>query len=347
MNANGYRRFGLFLAPMARAAESGNADTAEKHVRSPFGGRRVKSSFLKEAGMRKTMLLLSIMAASAAAQAQVQVKEPWVRATVPHQTATGAFMQLQSAQDARLVEARSPVAGAVELHEMKMDKDVMRMRPVKSIDIPAGKGAELKPGGYHVMLMGLKKQVKEGESVPLTLVVEGKDGKRQTIEVQAQVRPLNAAAGKGAKDMPMEMKGHGGHSEADVEGVRHAMMSTWDRPDARLTVSPVVISGQFALAGWVQGDRGGRALLRGGNGKWRVTACAGDGLKDSKLLEQAGVPASAARELVRSISAAEAKLPAQHVEKLALFDGWMTVGDGTAHPPAAGAKQSHAMGMDK
>ena len=85
--------------------------------------------------------------------AQVTVKDPWVRATVSQQKATGAFMQITSAQDARLVEARSPVAGVVEVHEMTMEKDVMKMRAVKGLDLPGGKSVELKPGGYHVMLM--------------------------------------------------------------------------------------------------------------------------------------------------------------------------------------------------
>ena len=131
------------------------------------------------------------------AHAQVTIKDPWVRATVSQQKATGAFMQITSAQDARLVEAKSPVAGVVEVHEMTMEKDVMKMRAVKGLDLPAGKSVELKPGGYHVMLMDLKQQMKEGDTVPVTLVVEGKDKKRTMIEVKAPVRPL---AGSGAME---------------------------------------------------------------------------------------------------------------------------------------------------
>jgi copper(I)-binding protein len=131
------------------------------------------------------------------AHAQVTVKDPWVRATVSQQKATGAFMQITSAQDARLVEAKSPVAGVVEIHEMAMEKDVMRMRALPNgLDLPAGKTVELKSGGYHVMLMDLKQQMKEGDTVSMTLVVEGKDKKRSTIEVKAPVKPLAAAAPK-------------------------------------------------------------------------------------------------------------------------------------------------------
>jgi periplasmic copper chaperone A len=140
--------------------------------------------------------LFLAMTVSLAAQAQVTVKDAWVRATVPQQKATGAFMQLQSAQDAKLLSAQSPVAGVVEVHEMSMDGGVMKMRAVPSLALPAGKPVELKPGGYHVMLMDLKSQVKDGDTVPVTLVVEGKDGKRQNIEIKASARMAAAPAMK-------------------------------------------------------------------------------------------------------------------------------------------------------
>jgi VCBS repeat-containing protein len=88
------------------------------------------------------------------------------------------------------------VAGVVEIHEMAMDGNAMKMRalPKAGLDLPAGKAVALKPGGYHVMLMGLKQQLKAGDTVPLTLVVEGKDGKKETLELKVPVRALNAAA---------------------------------------------------------------------------------------------------------------------------------------------------------
>ncbi len=135
-----------------------------------------------------------LLLAALPAMAQVTVKDPWVRATVSQQKATGAFMQITSAQDAQLVAASSPVAGVVEVHEMTMEKDVMKMRAMKGLDLPAGKSVELKPGGYHVMLMDLKQQMKEGDTVPMTLVVEGKDKKRSSIEVKAAVKALTAQA---------------------------------------------------------------------------------------------------------------------------------------------------------
>jgi len=131
----------------------------------------------------------------APAHAQVSVKDAWIRATVPQQRATGAYMHLTATRNVRLVEVRSPVAGVVELHETSMVDNMMKMRPVATLDLPAGKGVELKPGGYHIMLMDLKRPIKEGASVPLTLVVEGADGKRESLEVKATVRALTDHAG--------------------------------------------------------------------------------------------------------------------------------------------------------
>ncbi|MET3497818.1 copper chaperone PCu(A)C [Variovorax boronicumulans] len=141
--------------------------------------------------------ILALSAASflvSTAYAQVTVKDAWVRATVPKQQATGAFMQISAPQDSKLVSASSPVTPVVEVHEMAVQDGVMRMRQVPSVALPAGKTVELKPGGYHVMLLDLKQQVKEGDTVPLTLVFEGKDGKRESLEVKAPVRALNASA---------------------------------------------------------------------------------------------------------------------------------------------------------
>ena len=146
--------------------------------------------------MKRVVVSFAVLLAAFAAQAQVTVKDAWVRATVVQQKATGAFMQLQSSQDAKLISAQSPVAGVVEVHEMTMDGGVMKMRAVPSLALPAGKTVDLKPGGYHVMLMDLKGQVKDGDTVLVTLVVEGKDGKRQNIEIKAAARMAAAPAMK-------------------------------------------------------------------------------------------------------------------------------------------------------
>jgi len=142
--------------------------------------------------IRYTAAACAALSFTLPAAAQVIVSDPWIRGTVPQQMATGAFMQLKSAKDAKLVEARSPAAGVVEIHEMKMENNVMRMRAVPALALPAGRTVELKPGGYHMMLMDLKQQMKEGETVPVTLVVES-GGKRETMEVKATVRAATAS----------------------------------------------------------------------------------------------------------------------------------------------------------
>jgi len=146
---------------------------------------------LKRLSMLAAATLLST---PAFAQPQVSVTDPWIRATVPAQKATGAFMQLKAAKTARLVAASSPAAGRVEIHQMEMQGQTMRMHAVDGIDLPAGQAVNLASGGYHIMLLDLKRQMKEGEQVPLTLTVQGADGKRESVNLDVPVKPLTWSA---------------------------------------------------------------------------------------------------------------------------------------------------------
>ena len=132
----------------------------------------------------------SLLSTAAFAQTQVQASDAWIRATVPAQKATGAFMQLKAAKAARLVAASSPAAGRVEIHQMEMQGQTMRMHAVDGIDLPAGQAVNLASGGYHIMLLDLRRQMKEGEQVPLTLTVQGADGKRENLSLNVPVKPL-------------------------------------------------------------------------------------------------------------------------------------------------------------
>ena len=125
------------------------------------------------------------------AQAQVNVTAPWLRATVPAQKSTGAYMHLMSSGGARLVGVSSPVAATVELHQMDMQGEMMKMRQVDGIDLPAGKGVNLASGSYHIMLVGLKRQLKQGDAVDITLQVLGKNKKRESITVKVPVKPID------------------------------------------------------------------------------------------------------------------------------------------------------------
>ncbi len=126
----------------------------------------------------------------AAAQPIVQIEAPWIRPTVKGQTATGAFMGLKASHDLVLLGFSTPVAAESELHEMIMDGDVMRMRAIESLPLPADQSVALKPGagGKHLMLMGLKRQLKAGDAVKLRLKLRGAEGKVFTQEINVPVR---------------------------------------------------------------------------------------------------------------------------------------------------------------
>jgi periplasmic copper chaperone A len=149
---------------------------------------------------RHVIVAAVLTLAGSAAMAQITVKNPWVRGTVAAQTTTGAFMELTAPQDARLVGVRSPLAATAEIHEMATVNNVMTMRPVAGIDLPAGRAVTLAPGGYHVMLFNLTRPLKEGDTVPLTLLVERPGGARESVEVQASVRALGSSGAMSHSD---------------------------------------------------------------------------------------------------------------------------------------------------
>ena len=150
------------------------------------------------AGLKSPAGLLQVLSPRDYAQAQAvpKVEAAWMRSSVPGQQGTGAFMKITAAQAMQLVGVSTPVAGTAEVHEMKMDGDVMRMRAVSKLDLPAGQTVELKPGGYHVMLMDLKQPLVPGSTVPLTLVL--RDGKGVESKLELKV-PVAAAPSGGHK----------------------------------------------------------------------------------------------------------------------------------------------------
>ena len=148
----------------------------------------------------------AVCAVSAFAQ-NVTVTDAWARATVQGQKATGAFMKITAKDNAKLVSASSPAAGVVEIHEMKMDKDVMKMSALPNgLDLPAGKAVELKPGGYHVMLMDLKAPLAKDTTVPLTLTLQDAKGVKSNVELRVLV-------GTQAPNMPSHDHSKHNHSE--------------------------------------------------------------------------------------------------------------------------------------
>jgi copper(I)-binding protein len=140
--------------------------------------------------------MVAALAPSFATAQSIEVREAWIRGTVAAQQATGAFMQIMSKAPARLVAVASPAAKAAEIHDMKVDKGVMRMFAVEAVEVPAGATVKLAPGGHHVMLLQLVKPLNAGDKVPLALTFELADRRRVTVEVLAEVRDLKGEPAK-------------------------------------------------------------------------------------------------------------------------------------------------------
>lgn len=136
----------------------------------------------------RTLVVALLAGVSLSAVAETRVEDPWVRATVAGQPSSGAFMRITADTDSTLLSVTSPVARDVQIHEMSMTNDVMRMGPVDAVPLPAGKTVALDPEGYHVMLMGLNGQIKEGDQVPLTLTVKNAKGETEVVNVSAPAR---------------------------------------------------------------------------------------------------------------------------------------------------------------
>ena len=153
--------------------------------------------YRKDIAMRKYLLAALLLAAPSWAQAQgATVERPWARATAPSARAGGVFLTLKPgvAPD-RLVGAASPVAELAELHRTVNEGGVMKMLPVEALPVEPGKSVELKPGGLHIMLMGLRRPLKQGETFPITL----------TFEKAPPVTATVTIAGPGASGPAMDM----------------------------------------------------------------------------------------------------------------------------------------------
>jgi hypothetical protein len=128
----------------------------------------------------------------------------------------------------------------------------------------------------------------------------------------------------------------------DEAAISKLLHTTFDRPEAALTIAPVVVAGNHAIAGWTQGDMGGRALLRKKGQSWNLILCAGDGIKSREALAKIGIPIEDATALERELAAAEGKLPAQQVAMFSRFEGMLMMDGSGNHPPVDhGAHAKH------
>lgn len=142
----------------------------------------------------KHLFLAVALVATSAAQAQpapVDIGSPWARVVLQGQASSAAYMTLTAREPLTLTGATTPAAGIVEVHEMWMDGDVMKMRARETVALPAGQAVSFRPGGYHFMLMDLKAAFRPGTVVPMTLQFRDAQGKARELSVSV---PVTAAA---------------------------------------------------------------------------------------------------------------------------------------------------------
>ncbi len=256
------------------------------------------------------------------------IQAPWARATPGGAKVAGGYLKLTNngKESDRLVGGESAVAGHVEIHEMAVIDGIMKMRALDGgLEIKPGETIELKPGSFHVMFMNLKEPLKEGQPIKVKLTF----AKAGTIEMTFDVRDIS-----GQKSGAAHGAGSHGDSASDMGKIVHVLKATYDNAQHPLSVEPVVTGKDFAIAGWVQGGQGGRALMRKkADGTWFIMLCSGDALKSAEALHKVGVPQDEAARLAEHLAKAEAGLPAERLAKFASFEGIVMVGESGHHAP--------------
>jgi periplasmic copper chaperone A len=136
------------------------------------------------------MLLLAACAGASWADTAppVKIEQAWARAMVPGQQASAAYMRITASEPLQLLGADSPAARITELHEMRMEGDVMKMRAIAALPLPAGQAVEFRPGGLHFMLMDLPQDLKAGTQIQLTLSLKDAKGRTRKLQVPVPVR---------------------------------------------------------------------------------------------------------------------------------------------------------------
>ncbi|MCX5581647.1 copper uptake system-associated protein [Kaistia terrae] len=269
----------------------------------------------------------------------IKIGHPWTRATPPSARVGGGYLNLTNhgQTEDRLVGGSSLASGRVEIHTMEVTDGVMKMRALPDgLALPPGETVKLEPGGYHLMLIDLKAPIREGAKIPVTLRFEHAG----TVDVELAAGALGAPAMEHGDHGAQHGHGVDGQASAggDEHAIEHVMKSIWDSKESPLDVAPVVVAGDYALAGWVQAERGGRALLRRHGHEWRIVLCSGDDLKSASNLVKAGLPQPEAEALSGRLADAEAKLDPKVVARFSLFEGMVRMDEQGNHGSGHGKK---------
>jgi copper(I)-binding protein len=153
-------------------------------------------SFIKH-GCCGAAILIGLLTGTAHAADLVSVLNPWARATVPGQKVGGVYMEIVARENLRLVSVKSAAAETAQVHQMKMENGMMRMRAVPFLELPAGKPVRLEPGGYHIMLFDLKRSLVTDQKLKLELTFEDAAGRWHRVPVEAVIRDRDAGTASG------------------------------------------------------------------------------------------------------------------------------------------------------
>jgi copper(I)-binding protein len=296
-------------------------------------------------------LLAGLLAASAAAAedftaGDIRIGHAASHAMVPGARVGDGYLTITNNGDRpdRLIAASSDRAGSVQLHQMKIDNGIMVMRELKDgLVVPAHQTVRLEPD-YHLMFMDVEKPFRQGEEIKATLTFEKAGQVAVGFAVGRIAGPLDAGSdnGHGAADMPgMDMSAMQMPDDPQqaVPATLKTMFETADKP---LTVTPVVVQGDWAIAGWQQDGRGGRVLLKKGHHGWNVHLCSGDDIRQAAALEKAGLSSGDATALSARLKDAESALDPKILALFASFEGTVMMAgeaDGASHGGHEGHSQ--------
>jgi periplasmic copper chaperone A len=286
------------------------------------------------------LLALSVFAAQSAFAhgakvGNLELHHPHSMATLPNAPVAGGFLTIvNTGKEAdRLIDASSPAAGEMQIHEMAMEGEVMKMRQLPNgIEIPAGGTVELKKGGLHVMFMQLKHGFKEGDMIKATLVFE----KAGSVDVEFSVDAMGKEqAGHHAAAADMAQP-----ADANM-AIPMVMKALFETPEKPLSVEPVIVDGDWAIASWAQDGKGGRALLKKGEKGWAIHLCSGASLKDAAALHKMGIAEASATKLSEGLNSSEATLGAEKIALFDSFEGTMMISEDAGHNGGHDAHKEH------
>ncbi|WP_454855980.1 copper uptake system-associated protein [Rhizobium binxianense] len=295
-------------------------------------------------------LLAGLLAASAATAegftaGDIRIEHAASHAMVPGARVGDGYLTITNNGDRsdKLVSASSDRAGSVQLHRMKIDNGIMVMRELKDgLDIPAHQTVRLEPD-YHLMFMDVEKPFRQGEEVKATLTFEKAGRLEVRFAVGRIAGPLDADGENDHSAMNMPGMDMGAMQMPDdpqqaVPATLKAMFETADKP---LTVDPVAVQGDWAIAGWRQDGRGGRALLKKGHHGWNIYLCSGDDIREAAALEKVGLSPGDATILSARLKDAESTFDPEILALFASFEGTVMMAgeaDGATH----GGHEGHA-----